>query len=375
LQALLVALVLYLYTSPRLLASARQIQLDGWRGLVLGLAVSNHVTALLLVPAALVARSLQRKGQATNDIDARHSWLQNLKLDRGALLRQTGMFLIGLSVYLLLPLRAWSNPPVDWGHPVTPGRLWWLVSGQLYQSYYLHLNPAELWERFQAWAALLLGQWGLIGLALAIFGLVYFFSPSRVWLFTLWQAVVYSGFALLYGSADSYIYLLPVCISLAVWIGLGLGMILNSGRPHSQVIGAAVSALFIVYLVGSAADHMPQVDASQDRRADAFGRQVLESAPPDAVVFARGDEAVFALWYFHFALKSRPDLIVVAEDLLHFDWYQESLRSTYPSLVVPGPFPWAEVIARANPSRLICHAQYSDSSVLDCPPSMKRGRE
>jgi len=57
---------------------------------------------------------------------------------------------------------------------------------------------------------------------------------------------------------------------------------------------------------------------------------------------------------------------VLAEDLLHFDWYQENLRATYPSLVVPGPFPWPEKIALENPSRTICYVQYADQTEMEC---------
>jgi hypothetical protein len=93
---------------------------------------------------------------------------------------------------------------------------------------------------------------------------------------------------------------------------------------------------------------------------------VLAAAPENAMLFATGDEAVFTLWYFHFALGQRPDLAVVASDLLHFDWYQETLRSTYPSLVLPGSFPWPETMAFANPSRPACSVRYDDQMEFQC---------
>jgi hypothetical protein len=75
---------------------------------------------------------------------------------------------------------------------------------------------------------------------------------------------------------------------------------------------------------------------------------------------------VFALWYFHFALEERPDLVVVASDLLHFDWYLESLRARYPSLVLPGPLPFPETLATANPARAVCYVAYTDRTEIDC---------
>jgi hypothetical protein len=276
------------------------------------------------------------------------------------------MFAAGLSLYLLIPLRAASHPPINWGNAVTLERFWWLVSGQLYQSYYLQFNPAEAWGHIQAWAALLLQQFGSPGLVLGLSGLIVFGRRSRFLVLTLWSAFVFSAFAIIYGSADSYVYLMPVFLSFAVWIGLGiagLGDQFGSWSPRWRMVFAL---LLIVYLSGRAMINLSQVDASLDDRAESFGREVLAAAPEHAILFANGDEAVFALWYFHFALGERPDLAVIAADLLHFDWYQENLRSTYPALVVPGPFPWPETIRGANPSRQVCTVEYSDSTLMDC---------
>jgi hypothetical protein len=124
--------------------------------------------------------------------------------------------------------------------------------------------------------------------------------------------------------------------------------------------------LLIGYFIFHSLGFVDQVDASHDIRAERFGREVLDAAPEDALIFAKGDQAVFTLWYFHFALKERPDLSVIAEDLLHFEWYQETLQRTYPSLGIPGPFPWPETIALANPQHAICYVQYTGQTEMNC---------
>lgn len=92
----------------------------------------------------------------------------------------------------------------------------------------------------------------------------------------------------------------------------------------------------------------------------------MSGVPNEALLFVKGDRAVFTLWYFHFVLGERPDVIVVAEELLHFDWYQKTLRDTYPALNVPRPFPWARNLADANPTRPACFVQYTDRAEIDC---------
>jgi transmembrane protein TMEM260 (protein O-mannosyltransferase) len=366
LQACLVALIFDLYTQPVLEFTSDQKRRDCWYGLVLGLALGNHVTILLLVPAAVLVRSFRRRYNLTGILQTQRDWFRNGRFDGYSISRQLAGIGVGLLIYLTIPLRALLQPPINWGNPVTLGRLWWLVSGQLYQSYYLQISLPELYERIQAWAGLLLQQYGLLGVALGLLGLVMFRMPMRLYVLTLWLAAISVAFALFYGSVDSYVYLIPMFLSFAIWIGLGIASLVLSVTPRSSILGLGFGLLLIGYFAGRSVAQVRQVDASYDLRAESFGREVLAATPQDAIIFAKGDQAVFALWYFHFALHERPDLMVLATDLLHFDWYQETLHMTYPTLVVPGPFPWPETIVQANPLRTICYVQYSDHAKVDC---------
>ncbi|HEU4743990.1 MAG TPA: hypothetical protein VFS61_02095, partial [Anaerolineales bacterium] len=149
-------------------------------------------------------------------------------------------------------------------------------------------------------------------------------------------------------------------------VGLGLASFVEPLLSRRLLWGLALGLIVIGYLVIRPVALMTEVDASSDRRAEMFGSEILSAAPGNSILFAKGDRAVFALWYFHYALGKRPDLAVLAEDLLHFDWYQETIHATYPALVVPGPFPWPETLAAANPSRPVCYVHYSDGVDMTC---------
>jgi len=155
-------------------------------------------------------------------------------------------------------------------------------------------------------------------------------------------------------------------ISFAIWIGLGFGYVMGRVRVRYRGIGWGAGLILAVYIALRSSGYAGQVDASKDLRAEMFGRQVMSEVPNDALVFVKGDQAVFSLWYFHFALRERPDLVVLAEELLHFDWYQEVLHGTYPTVDIPGPFPWPETIAFANLTRPVCYVQYVDRSEINC---------
>ena len=172
-------------------------------------------------------------------------------------------------------------------------------------------------------------------------------------------------FSILYNSVDSYVYLIPMFISFAIWIGLGICRLAHR-LSQNGLIGLGIGLLLIAYFLVHSMSYAKQVDASHDFRAEGFSREILSAAPENAILFAKGDQAVFALWYFHFALKERSDLAVIATDLLHFDWYQENLKSTYPSLILPDFFPWPGTVAAVNPARPACYVQYDERTEMEC---------
>ncbi len=283
-------------------------------GVTLGLAVGNHLTAIFLIPAALAR---WKDGKA---------W----RLDLGGLARGGAGLAAGLLIYAALPLRALNNAPVNWGNPVTMERFTWLVTGELYQRRLLDIPATGIWQRLEDAGGLLVGQLGLAGILLALIGAIFYFKATRLMFLTVWNAVVFTVFAVIYGSADSYLYLIPVILSAGVWVGLGLGGLLQPTIAHYKGFRVVAAVMFGLLLVGYAVERWPRVDASQDRRAEQFGAEVMASAPQNALVLAEDDASIFTLWYFHFALRQRPDLVVMAQDLLHFAWYDDTLRATYP---------------------------------------------
>ncbi|MEW5829993.1 MAG: DUF2723 domain-containing protein [Chloroflexota bacterium] len=346
LHAAFVALAIFLALRPPPRVPER---LDRLRGLVSGLAVGNHLTAVFLLPVALLG-----------------GWSADRKIAWKSLGRVSAWLGAGLLVYLTLPLRALSRSPVNWGNPVSLENFLWLVTGELYQGRLFDIGFAEVLQRLQAIAALLVRQFDLPGISLALIGLIYFFKPTRLYFVTLYIAAVFSLFTVFYTSFDSYVYLIPVFLSFSIWIGLGIGGLARAAGRFARSYRTLAWFLLPVFFLSLAVSRWPQVDASRDTRAGAFGARMMDSLPENAVIFADGDRAIFALWTFHFALGQRPDLTVIATDLIHFDWYAESLRETYPSTNFPEAILWKNSIIQANPSRPICDISYFSSEDYSC---------
>ena len=323
---------------------------DGVLGVLLGLAVGNHLTSIFLIPAALL------RGKDGNP------W----RLDGGVLLRGLAGLVSGLLAYAALPLRALANPPVNWGNPVTLSQFSWLVTGDLYQRRLFDIPTPDILQRLQDAGLLLVDQFSMVGVVLALVGLIFFFRPNRLYFITLWNALVFGAFAVFYASADSYLYLISVILSAAIWIGLGSGGLVNASLPYFKGLKPAVIILLAIFLGLAVIDRWSDVDASHDTRAELFGAAVMETAPQNAIILAEDDRSIFGLWYFHYALKQRPDLMVVASDLLHFEWYDDTLRAAYPTAAWPEGLFWPQTIAAANPTRPVCILAWDQGPGLQC---------
>ena len=365
LHALFVVLLLYLSENP-LSVHFTQERKDRLLGLTFGLSMGNHVTTILLLPIILFT-TIRRNPTLPKE----KYWYDGWQLDGRSLLRRLIWLGGGLLVYLSLPVRALSHPPVNWGNPINLDGFIWLVSGSLYQRLLLNLTFLSFLDRVRAAAALLLGQFGVIGLIVSLIGLIVYFKPNRLYFSMLWIVVVTLAFAFGYATTDAFDYLIPAFVCFAVWIGMGLDGLMRSAssRRISIIIKPLMSLLLILVLLFQAWKNWPQVDASHDMRAESFGKAVLSIAPANAIVFANGDQAVFALWYFQYALRERPDLAILATSLLQFKWYLQTLHSTYPTLNLSAPFPFTETVVEANPDRPVCYVQYDQAAEINCLPA------
>ena len=325
-------------------------------GIATGFLLGNHLTGILALPLLFIHSDFSYKGKPIKKIAQNILSALNLKWLLG--------LTAGLSVYLLIPFRAQKLPPVNWGHVSDFQSFWWLISGAMYQERLSNISWAYILNSFQLFNGFLLKEIGIITLFLALFSAIFLFKPSKLYFSTIWIALSYSLFSIIYYSPDSYLYLIPVFISFSIWIGQSSAYILDKIPKKKHLKNIAISVSISLLLI-QAIIKIPLMDISGDNRAEEYAQTILESAPKEAILITDSDEALFSLWYFHFAQKTRPDLAIISQGLFDQAWYRQTLRDTYPNLIVPNTS-WADNLMSENPQRIICFLPNTLEPIMDC---------
>ncbi len=287
-----------------------------------GLGLGNHLTLAFLAPAVPVLLWPERR-----------RWLRPQLL-----LPAAGLCALGLGIYAYLPLAAAHRPAVNWGNPQTWRQFLWVVTGKQYQPFVFGLPPDQALPRLGSWALLLGDQFGWWGLAIALAGAAWTWQHDRpLALMALTWSLPLAIYAFFYNTGDSYIYLLPAVMLLALGWGAGGCYLLHLARrlkpPWQRTVLVALALLPLVSL----ALHWQAADLSDDRSVQTYTHQVLEAVAPNSLVVVRGDRATFSLWYAIYAEGRRPDVAVVNGPMLAFIWYREHMRHLYPDLILEEP--------------------------------------
>ncbi|GEM_PF-395803 len=248
-------------------------------------------------------------------------------------------FLLGLTIFAYLPLRAAAHPFVNWGDPTTFSRFWAVVTVAQYHQYASLLTPWEWLSRlvdslFQLGQAL---SW--TGLGLAVLGGYALWHSERD---KLGYILSLTGLTILFRTSypvmGNIVYLLPALYGLALLAGLGTTWLLTKAQPHIGQIGVILLSLGFMLTLGVRVIRLaPQLNLSHDDQAARFGEQVFTALPPNthsgtsAIIVSTLDETTFSLWYWQ-ALGERPDVLVVDKRLMAYDWYQNQLKQRHPDL-------------------------------------------
>ncbi|MBN1581669.1 MAG: DUF2723 domain-containing protein [Anaerolineae bacterium] len=314
LNAFWVAMILWLGLQWRKTRSTRWLYAWAMCG---GLSLAHHRTMILLAPACFIL-----------------IWFTDRTILHGK--SETGWRLlivatIPLLLYLCLPWFSSLDPPYAYIHIDSVDAFLDLILARTYQSGVFRGGLAALPARLAAFGALLVRQFGPVGLVLAAGGWTMLFWKRReiAWVLLAGTAAEI-GFALNYYVPNTFVYYLPAYVWLAVCAAAAVAFVPSlwsrllkaSGRAHKPVTLAWILLVAVLPLY-LGITRLPGLD---QRRAYAglafnhtFGQVALQSAAPDALIVADWLPAT-VLWYMQYVEKRAPEVQVVAVDSLEWQW-------------------------------------------------------
>ncbi|XP_075805318.1 protein O-mannosyl-transferase TMEM260 isoform X2 [Microtus pennsylvanicus] len=171
-------------------------------------------------------------------------------------------------------------------------------------------------------------------------------QSSLVWLFTgmlciyslffAWRANLDISKPLFMGVVERF--WMQSNAVVAVLAGLGLATLVSETHRvlnchGTQYLEWLSAALFVAYQIYS---NYSICDQRTNNVIDQFARNLLDSMPRDAIILLRGDLPGNSLRYLHYCEGLRPDVSLVDQEMLTYDWYLPKMARHLPGVRFPG---------------------------------------
>lgn len=342
--ALIAGLLLALQHWTRQPTAARM----AWVGICAGLCLSNHLSALLLLPGC--------------------AWLvlaRQPSIFRGwAVPAGLGGLLVGLSPYLYLPLRFGALPAFNYAglydasgifHPMNLASwdgFWSLVLGRRFSDMMFHYDIATTLPALRQLLTSLWRAFLIIGIGPGLLGMIVLERKWRGWgiallLMLAGNVLFYTG----YTVVDVETMYLPILFLWAIWLGVGYQKIVDwLNRPQlKKTTGLsrgtnAMRALMLLLVLFALILNWQSADHSQDWSTRTLGESQLRQMEAGAVYFGWWD-TVPVMTYLQLVEGQYPNVKIInrflmqADDLTIYAHNQAAIRPVYadtPFTVQPG---------------------------------------
>jgi len=284
-----------------------------------GLSLTNHMSGILFAPgfAWIIARSRWWSWR---------NWQRILKMFL--------VFLLGLSIYLYLPLRAQSNTPLNYVSTYynidisSISGLLWLISGQAYRFFSFGYSLLELPQELIKFSAFLWRNFLGVGVILGLFGLVRLFKRNfnitlGLFMSFIATAVFYSNYRVM----DKDTMFLAAYLIWAIFLSEGLQFFekwfrekISVNLPNRYKYTGLV-LLLLVFLPGLLLNWQ-WVDMSKADSYSKFAQGIFIEAEHDALIIAPWSQAV-VLEYGQIVNSQRPDIKLINSSRINVAIYYE----------------------------------------------------
>lgn len=276
-----------------------------------GLALTNHLTILWLIPAVLWI------ALPTLFAVERRPWR--------VLAGSAFLCIAMLSLYDYEVIAARTHPGGQvWGDPSDFARFTLQITGARYHDYFSNLTARDMLHRDLVFVPSWLWRNTGFLLPFALSGLIVLWcGPGRRFAQGLFLAVAgYLACNTLYGIDNIFEYYTPVVLLLAALGACGLDYFAEwllqktAGQAQGPLRGLAGACALLMLALLPAAQNWRLCDRSHALFVRTTAEDTLNLLPPGAVLVVSGDNRIFPLWYLQDVLGIRRDVLVLPRDFL-----------------------------------------------------------
>lgn len=300
---------------PRLLQGDRPVLLIGF---VLGIAITHHLTAVLVAPSVIFALYRRR----------------DLRPSPRTTLASLGLAALGLTVYAYLPLRAAQDPALMWARTDSMQELLRHVTGTQYARNLFAVPAVAVARKLAVFARSLPQELPWFVLALSGIGFWSLWRRARTVAVVLAaEAVFVLAHAMSYRILDIQSYYIPIYAMLALASGPGLVQVASWARTASRTARVPIAVAVLVAVATPAvllSANWSARDLSRYCGAARYLDRMLDAIEPGGIVIARNDRTVFLLWYARFVEERRTDISIV-----DFCSFAPHLEKWHPGIRLP----------------------------------------
>ena len=289
-----------------------------WVALSLAFGFANHMTTLFLFPFITILFFQKEK----------------IKVEsfRKILLMLALFIPVLILFYLYLPLRASTNPQINWGNPINFENFFRHISGKQYQVW-LFASFEAAGKQFKYFLSDFPSEFSYVGLIIGIVGCVAAYRDFRIIFYSL---IVTFLFAVLYSinydivDIDSYFLLAYMMFAFLIVFGFYKILIYLNSKWNFR-IAVIVALLFSLFPI---AFNFSEVNQSNDYTFEDYARAILNSTEKNSVIFTyQWDYLVSASYYFQSVENYRSDVTVIDKELLRRSWYYNQLKRNHPNVI------------------------------------------
>jgi hypothetical protein len=285
-----------------------------------GLSFGNHMSTILLFPA-LVVFIIATQGRSV--------------FDPQKIILSFFFFILGLSIYLYLPVRSFQNPILDWGNPESLSTFKRHITGWQYQVWMFSESTERLFANFGNFIKLFFHQFPFYLLPLSLLGIYRLFSKDRNILFfllILFFANIFYGIN--YDIPDIDPYFLSSFLVNSISIGVGLFCLFQTIQKLkiSKSLSYGIILCFILLPLILLKKNYFEADKSKNYLAYDFATNLMRSVKEDAIVLTDVWDHYSPWLYLRYIELKRPDVTYIDKELSRRSWYFDYVKMNYPDL-------------------------------------------